>query len=346
MGSHAIFFNSLEFVNRFGPCIKVLDAVFGELNFDLREVIKARKASPDFPLCRQNGSVLWHLTSPVDDEVFGVNYIVRAQDKLSNIPYQEMIRISLGLTEKRYAHVPLLMPSKGVQKFEVVTLHDLMREGFSVAGIVSYLLASGYSSSETIYPTLGHFAKDFNPSLIHRTNGSFDKAVLRKTDQRVLAVLPNDMYLKEIQKIASAFWPLSIAGAVEHNSIVQGFITSWRRPIKSTQKILGELLTPQYSMPKKVSLDNVAACLQKLERLNASCVVPICSQIDLPGIDKSIVYSAVRWIAFGSETGVPADSAIQFLVASSLWSGRLQEARAALTELRHGLLQSTSEDNG
>lgn len=335
LGSQAIFFSSLEFINRFGPDIKVLDAVFGELSFDLQEVVKTRKVSPDFPLCRANGSALWHLTSPVDDEVFGVNYIVRAQDKLSNLPYQEMVRISLGLTEKRYAHVPLLMPAKGAQNAEVITLHDLMREGFSAAGIVSYLLASGYSTSETIYPTLSDFVKDFNPALIHRTNGSFDKAVLRKADQRVLEVLPNDMYVKEVQKTASAFWSASIADAVERNSIVQGFISSLRRPINSTQQILEELLTPQYSAPKKVSLDNVVACLQALERLTAGGGVPICSQIDVPGIEKSAIYSAVRWIAFGSETGVPADSAIQFLVAAALWSGRLQEARAALAGLKH-----------
>ncbi len=67
----------------------------------------------DFIVRRRDGHAAYHLAVVVDDELQGVNEVVRGSDLLSCTPRQILLQRALGYRTPRYAHLPLLMEPDG-----------------------------------------------------------------------------------------------------------------------------------------------------------------------------------------------------------------------------------------
>jgi len=67
----------------------------------------------DFVLRRKDGLFAYQLAVVVDDQFQGITEVVRGCDLLANTPRQLLLQRALGLSQPRYAHLPLLLESKG-----------------------------------------------------------------------------------------------------------------------------------------------------------------------------------------------------------------------------------------
>lgn len=99
----------------------------------------------DFVLARNDGTYAYNLTSVVDDAFVGVEQIVRGDDLLPSAPRQSYLAQLLGLTQPRYAHVPLALNTEGkrlAKRDGAVTLPQLREAGVEVPTILGWIAAS------------------------------------------------------------------------------------------------------------------------------------------------------------------------------------------------------------
>ena len=81
----------------------------------------------------------------VDDAFVGVEQIVRGDDLLPSAPRQSYLAQLLGLTQPRYAHVPLALNTEGkrlAKRDGAVTLPQLREAGVEVPTILGWIAAS------------------------------------------------------------------------------------------------------------------------------------------------------------------------------------------------------------
>jgi len=87
--------------------IRFADEWQGEVQQD------CRREAGDFVIRRRDGIVAYHLAAVVDDEVQGIDRVVRGADLLSSTPRQMLLQQALGYRTPAYAHLPLLVEADG-----------------------------------------------------------------------------------------------------------------------------------------------------------------------------------------------------------------------------------------
>lgn len=129
----------------------------------------------DFVLVRNDGTYAYNLTSVVDDAFVGVEQIVRGDDLLPSAPRQSYLAELLGLTQPRYAHVPLALNEEGkrlAKRDGAVTLPQLREAGVEVPTILGWIAASipvynadgSAHSADVPVPNAAAILERFNPA--------------------------------------------------------------------------------------------------------------------------------------------------------------------------------------
>jgi glutamyl-tRNA synthetase len=99
----------------------------------------------DFALRRSDGVIAYQLAVTVDDAEMGVTDVVRGRDLLASVPRQIILQRLLGYATPRYAHIPLLLDSRGdrlAKRHQSLTLRTLRQNGLDarrVTGLLSRL---------------------------------------------------------------------------------------------------------------------------------------------------------------------------------------------------------------
>lgn len=99
----------------------------------------------DFVLRRNDGVAAYNLAVVVDDAAQGVDQVVRGDDLLPSTPRQAHLASLLDIPMPEYAHVPLVVNTRGARlakRDDAVTLADLALAGVSVEHVRDALLAS------------------------------------------------------------------------------------------------------------------------------------------------------------------------------------------------------------
>ena len=118
-----------------GESYSLKDAVAGE----------AVVAVDDFVLQRNDGVPSYNLAVVVDDELQGVEQIVRGDDLLSSTGRHIHLQRLLGFRTPMYAHVPLVLGGDGerlAKRHGAVTLEDLSAIGVTAPQVLDVLAAS------------------------------------------------------------------------------------------------------------------------------------------------------------------------------------------------------------
>ncbi|MGD8838923.1 MAG: glutamate--tRNA ligase family protein, partial [Gammaproteobacteria bacterium] len=89
--------------------IEFRDGVFGDFAMDLE------REAGDFVLRRADGIYAYHLAVVVDDELQGVDEIVRGADLLENTCLHIYLQRRLGFAIPRYLHIPLVNNIQGTK---------------------------------------------------------------------------------------------------------------------------------------------------------------------------------------------------------------------------------------
>lgn len=97
----------------------------------------------DFIVERADHVVAYQFAVSADDSAMGITHVFRGNDLLPSTYYQAVLFHELHRKVPVYAHVPLLVDSKGVRlskRQKGITLRDLRREGWSPEKILGMLL--------------------------------------------------------------------------------------------------------------------------------------------------------------------------------------------------------------
>jgi glutamyl-tRNA synthetase len=121
-----------------GP-VPFRDRFHGECTFDVAATVG------DFVVARADGVSSYQLAVAVDDAAMEVTDVLRGDDLLPSTSRQILLYRALGLTEPRFAHVPLVVGADGerlAKRHGALSVGELRERGADPAAVVGMLAAT------------------------------------------------------------------------------------------------------------------------------------------------------------------------------------------------------------
>ncbi|EKD55476.1 MAG: glutamyl-or glutaminyl-tRNA synthetase [uncultured bacterium] len=318
-------FSIKKYIEHYGNIIQVNDLLLGNFTYDLLYEQRIH----DFPLTRANGNSLWHLCSVVDDFNCGVNLVIRAQDKIGNIPYQEMIRSALNLPFKAYLHLPLMLPDKNLNSLNFLsTVNELMKEGISSRAIVIYLVSSLFNQENNTYLNVKDFLFNLDFYKLKKTSSRFNLNKLYAINKKLQDNFLDNDYLKELSKCAA------IKEDTEWNNLlskdfIKKFLLGLRLDYIKSRVILNSLINPSYLVNRFNNYKETLNLLNELEKNDAN--FSIIKKIRILIIENKSLIPLFRWILTGEISGISIFKILDFLEQSKfLLIERINTAKNSL----------------
>lgn len=158
----------------------------------------------DFIIVRPNGMPLYIYTSVVDDMVMKISHIIRADEHLANTPKQILIFEAFNAPLPEFAHVPLVLGSKGEKlskRHGATAVAEYQKMGYLPEAMLNYLARLGWSlDDEKEVFTIDELIESFSLEGVGKSGGIFDQQKLMwlngeyimkmDIDSRTKAVIP------------------------------------------------------------------------------------------------------------------------------------------------------------
>lgn len=159
------------------------DHVRGPQQFDAKDI-------SDPVLVREDGRVLYTLSSVVDDCECEITHILRGEDHVTNTATQIQLFEALGGKVPEFGHMPLIADKegKGLSKrlgsMSIESLRD--EEGIEPLAIVAFLAKLGTSDAIEVKETLNHLIDEFDMDKISRATPKFDPDELLRLNGKLV----------------------------------------------------------------------------------------------------------------------------------------------------------------
>jgi glutamyl-tRNA synthetase len=147
-------------------------------------------------LIREDGRILYTLSSIVDDIELGITHVIRGEDHVANTAVQIQLWQALDGPVPTFAHLPLLSDatgaalSKRLGSIGISHLRD--EEGVEPMAINSLLAKLGTSDAIEARLTLAELVAEFDMAKVSRGAPKFDPEELKRLNARVLHATPFD----------------------------------------------------------------------------------------------------------------------------------------------------------
>ncbi|MGR3291951.1 MAG: glutamate--tRNA ligase [Paracoccaceae bacterium] len=200
------------------------DGILGDLSLDAASV-------SDPVLIRGDGQFLYTLASVCDDIDFGVTYVVRGSDHVTNTATQIQIIRALGGTVPDFAHHSLLTGPKGEalsKRLGVLSLRDLRAKGVEPMALLSLMARLGSSDPVDLRGSMETLIDGFDISRFGSAPTKFDAADLFPLTAHYLQTLPVERVAEQVAAIGvpealrEQFWTV-----VRDNITVLGDMGLW-----------------------------------------------------------------------------------------------------------------------
>ncbi len=164
------------------PIIEWHDLIKGKVKFDPKNL-------SDPILIREDGSLLYHLPSVIDDVEEEISHIIRGEDHISNTAFHIQLFEALGDSMPEFAHHPFLTDQDGKsfgKRIGSLSIDNLKDEGYEDVTIINYLINIG--SSEDIKPETikDKIIDNFNIENISTSSAKFSELVLKTLNADIL----------------------------------------------------------------------------------------------------------------------------------------------------------------
>jgi glutamyl-tRNA synthetase len=160
------------------------------------------RSQDDFVVARGDGSVLYNFAVAVDDAEMGITDVVRGDDHLSNTPKQLLVLRALGVTEPRYAHLPLLHGPDGrklSKRHGAASVEELREAGYLPEAVRNYLALLGWGTTDdTTLMSTEELVRRFRIEDVGSASAVFDEQKLRWINGRFMRELPLDEYTERV----------------------------------------------------------------------------------------------------------------------------------------------------
>jgi len=175
-----------RFLLRHDP-VEWTDMVRGHQHFHGRDL-------SDPVLIREDGRILYTLSSIVDDIELGITHVIRGEDHVANTAVQIQVWQALNGPVPTFAHLPLLSDatgaalSKRLGSIGIANLRD--DEGMEPMAINSLLAKLGTSDVIEARLSLAELVAEFDMAKVSRGAPKFDPEELKRLNARVLHATP------------------------------------------------------------------------------------------------------------------------------------------------------------
>jgi glutamyl-tRNA synthetase len=176
-----------------GEKVSFNDEIRGVIEFDTTEL-------GDFVIARSLKEPLYHLAVVVDDYEMGVTHVIRGEDHISNTPRQILIQRALGISEPKYAHIPLILApdrSKMSKRKGSTSVSEYRQKGYLKEALINYMAFLGWNpgTEKEVY-SMDELIKDFSLEKIQKGGAIFDIEKLKWFNREHLRSLPKDVLVR------------------------------------------------------------------------------------------------------------------------------------------------------
>ncbi len=204
--------------------IEWTDGILGDLSLDAASV-------SDPVLIRADGQFLYTLASVCDDVDFGVTYVVRGSDHVTNTATQIQIINALGGTPPQFAHHSLLTGPQGEalsKRLGTLALKDLRERGIEPMAILSLMARLGSADPVELRGDMSELIEGFDISRFGSAPTKFDPDDLLPLTAHHLQSLPYAAVVEDVKSVgvpaeaAERFW-----NVVRDNITVKSDMADW-----------------------------------------------------------------------------------------------------------------------
>jgi glutamyl-tRNA synthetase len=155
-------------------------------------------------IVRSTGMPMYNFASAIDDMVMKISHIIRADEHLANTPMQILIYQAFDCPLPEFAHVPLVLGSKGEKlskRHGATAVEEYRKQGYLPEAMINYLVRLGwsYDDQEEVF-SISELIEKFSLDRVGKSGGIFDQQKLlwlngeyilkMDIDARTKAVIP------------------------------------------------------------------------------------------------------------------------------------------------------------
>ena len=199
------------------------DLIKGKVSFDTKNL-------SDPVLIREDGSLLYHLPSVIDDIQENISHIIRGEDHISNTAYHIQIFEAFGSTIPEFAHHPFLTDDQGKgfsKRLGSLSIDSFKNEGFENIALLNYLLFIGSSKNIEPIKNLKDIIDKFEIKSISKSSAKFSKESLISLNKDTLKLYKFEEIENELKKINSDFEKDKFWNFVKNNITYINEIELW-----------------------------------------------------------------------------------------------------------------------
>ena len=173
------------------------DLIKSDVSFDPKNL-------SDPVLIREDGTLLYHLPSVIDDIQEEITHIIRGEDHIANTAFHIQIFKALGASVPTFAHHPFLTDDDGKgfsKRIGSLSIENLKKEGFENITLLNYFLFIGSSSNIEPMIDLKNIITKFDISNISKSSAKFSKQSLVSLNQDTIKLFNFDQIKNKILNI-------------------------------------------------------------------------------------------------------------------------------------------------
>ena len=152
-------------------------------------------------LIREDGTLLYHLPSVIDDIQEEITHIIRGEDHIANTAFHIQIFKALGASVPTFAHHPFLTDDDGKgfsKRIGSLSIENFKKEGFENITLLNYFLFIGSSNNIEPMIDLKNIITKFDISNISKSSAKFSKQSLVSLNQDTIKLFNFDQIKNKI----------------------------------------------------------------------------------------------------------------------------------------------------
>lgn len=183
-------------------------------------------------LIREDGTLLYHLPSVIDDISENITDIIRGEDHVTNTAFHIQIFEALGSKPPNFGHHPLLLDNFGKnlgKRMGSLSINEILKEGYEPLTITNYLSKIGSSQNVTSEIDISKIISSFNISDFSRSSPKFDKKDLTNINKNIIKKFDYDNVEKKLYNLGIINKNIEFWNLVKNNiSFIHESIDWWK----------------------------------------------------------------------------------------------------------------------
>ena len=203
------------------------DLIKGNVSFDPKNL-------SDPVLIREDGTLLYHLPSVIDDIQEKITHIIRGEDHIANTAYHIEIFKALDSSIPKFAHHPFLVDDEGKgfsKRIGGLSIENFKKEGFENITLLNYFLFIGSSSNIEPIIELKNIINKFDINSISKSSAKFSKESLISLNQDTIKLFNFDQIKNKILHISNNYQNEKFWRFVKNNITFLSEVTAWEKVI-------------------------------------------------------------------------------------------------------------------